>query len=181
MNCMGSLQRDEMIQGSRKIVSFRFMYLSKVSGWWISELERLFWRVRSFSNILPNEYLRWREMCRQMTYTWQLKEVECKSSLSGQSKVDERQDSARGGIVDCWGNDLPSKAQIFTSLDGVPFGCPTKLWVSFLKKRKMGWDGGHWTVWPFVIGIETSHQIMWGCQKAKMARIAHQGDIGVRT
>ena len=32
MNCMGSLQRDEMIKGSRKIMSFRFMYLSKVSG-----------------------------------------------------------------------------------------------------------------------------------------------------
>ena len=31
-----------------------------------------------------------------MTSTWQLKEVECQSSLSGQTKVDESQDPARG-------------------------------------------------------------------------------------
>ena len=31
MNHKGSLRRDEKIEGSRKIVSFRFMYLSKAS------------------------------------------------------------------------------------------------------------------------------------------------------
>jgi hypothetical protein len=43
--------------------------------------------------------------------------------LSGQTKVDESQDPACGGEVDSSANHLPSKAQIFTSLDEVPFGC----------------------------------------------------------
>jgi hypothetical protein len=56
------------------------------------------------------------------------------SSLSGQTKVDESQDPARG---ENWRKEqmiLLSKARIFTSLDEVPFGC----WLLFSKEKKYG-------------------------------------------
>ena len=108
--------------------------------------------------------------------TWQLKEVGYQSSLSGQTKVDESQDLHVGRTGE--------KSKWFCS----PKHEFSPLWMRSLladgyysqkKKKKKGCDGWNWTVWPFVIGIETAHQMKWGCQKAKMARIAHQGDIGV--
>ena len=148
------------------------MYLSKASRWWnIWTGPNISWESdlsQMFQIFLKSKYLRWREICCQITSTWQLKEVGSQSSLSGQTKVDESQDLAR---EEKW------RAERMICSPKHKF---SPLWMRSCltaKENEGGWKQGHWDllsgIQPFVAWL--------GCCQEKSCSMGNVVEYNMNT